>query len=309
MEFLKSFVKGVKSILSVDLFRAKVGPGLFWVSAGFLMIVAVIVVSVNLKNQWNYKTLKPRGQVGFNFKNSIEIIEATRMVLGHNDGVSALCSAVAGCSSGLLIQSGFPVFTKNVVFSVLLGFLLPLWCLTFAVEGIGAEREAKTLFWLFSKPIPRSSIYVGKFLTILPWVLVWSLGGFFILAICAGDCGIFTFQLFWQPVVVAIISYTSVFFFIGACLPRASLIALAYTFVVETLLGSMPGSLKQLSVAFYARCIMSQKSLDLGVTLEQGGGYGDFSQTMAICFLLGIALLFLVAGIFFFGKIELRGQR
>jgi ABC-type transport system involved in multi-copper enzyme maturation permease subunit len=208
-----------------------------------------------------------------------------------------------------LIQSGFPVFTKNVVFSVLLGFLLPLWCLTFAVEGLGAEREGKTLFWLFSKPVPRSSIYIGKFLAILPWVLIWSLGGFFVLAVCAGDSGLFAFKLFWQPIALASITYASVFFFMGACLPRASLIALAYAFVVETLLGSMPGSLKQLSVAFYARCIMFQKSADLGVVLEQGGGYGDFSETMAIFFMMGIALLFLVAGIFFFGKIELRGQR
>lgn len=309
MEFLKSFMKGVKSILAVHLFRVKVGHGLFWVSAGFLMLVAAIVLSVNLKNQWNYKTLKPRGQVGFNFKNSIEMIEASSLVLGHNTGVSAVCSAIAGSGSGLLIQSGFPVFTKNVIFSVLLGFLLPLWCLTFAVEGLGAEREGKTLFWLFSKPVPRSSIYIGRFLAIIPWVLIWSLGGFFILSLCAGDCGIFAFKLFWQPIALASITYASVFFFMGACLPRASLIALAYAFVVETLLGSMPGSLKQLSVAFYARCLMFQKSSDLGVILEQGGGYGDFSQSMAICFMLGIALLFLVAGIFFFEKIELRGQR
>jgi len=306
---LKSFILGVKSTLAVHLFRAKVGHSLFWVSAGFLLLVAAVVVSVSFKNQWNYKTLKPRGQAGFNFKNSIEMIEAGSMALGHNAGVSAVCSAVSGASSGLLIQSGLPVFTKNVVFSVLLGFLLPLWCLTFAVEGLGSEREGKTLFWLFSKPVPRSSIYVGKFLAILPWVIIWSLGGFFVLAVCAGDSGIFAFKLFWQPIALASITYASVFFFMGACLPRASLIALAYAFVVETLLGSMPGSLKQLSVAFYARCIMFQKSSDLGVVLEQGGGYGDFSQTMAICFMLGIALMFLVAGIFFFGKIELRGQR
>ncbi|MCY2969312.1 MAG: ABC transporter permease subunit [Planctomycetota bacterium] len=306
---MKSFILGVKSTLAVHLFRAKVGHSLFWVSAGFLLLVAAVVVSVSFKNQWNYKTLKPRGQAGFNLKNSIEMIEAGSMALGHNAGVSAVCSAVSGASSGLLIQSGFPVFTKNVVFSVLLGFLLPLWCLTFAVEGLGSEREGKTLFWLFSKPVPRSSIYVGKFLAILPWVIIWSLGGFFVLAVCAGDSGIFAFKLFWQPIALASITYASVFFFMGACLPRASLIALAYAFVVETLLGSMPGSLKQLSVAFYARCIMFQKSSDLGVVLEQGGGYGDFSQTMAICFMLGIALMFLVAGIFFFGKIELRGQR
>ena len=309
LEFLKSFIQGVKSQLTVHLFRARVGHGLFWVSVGFLMLVAGVVVSVNLKNQWNYKTLKPRGQVGLNFKSSIEMIEAGSLVLGHNAGVSAVCSAVAGASSGLLIQSGFPVFTKNVVFSVLLGFLLPLWCLTFAVEGLGAEREGKTLFWLFSKPVPRSSIYIGKFLAILPWVLIWSLGGFFVLAVCAGDSGLFAFKLFWQPIALASVTYASVFFFMGACLPRASLIALAYAFVVETLLGSMPGSLKQLSVAFYARCIMFQKSADLGVVLEQGGGYGDFSETMAIFFMMGIALLFLVAGIFFFGKIELRGLR
>ncbi len=309
MDNLKAFIQGVRSILAVHLFRAKVGHGLFWVSAGFLLLVASVVVSVSLKNQWNYKTYKPRGQAGLNFKNSTEMIEAGSLILGPNAGVSAICSAIAASGSGLMIQSGFPVFTKNVVFSVLLGFLLPLWCLTFAVEGLGAEREGKTLFWLFSKPVPRSSIYLGKFLAILPWVIIWSLGGFLFLAICAGDSGIIAFNLFWQPIAFACITYASVFFFMGACLPRASLIALAYAFVVETLLGSMPGSLKQLSVAFYARCIMFQKSSDLGVILEQGGGYGDFSQTMAICFMLGIALLFLVAGIFFFGKIELRGQR
>jgi hypothetical protein len=157
--------------------------------------------------------LKPRGQVGLNFKNSIEMIEAGSLVWGHNAGVSAVCSAVASAGSGLLIQSGFPVFTKNIVFSVLLGFLLPLWCLTFAVEGLGAEREGKTLFWLFSKPVPRSSIYIGKFLAILPWVLIWSLGGFFILAVCAGECGLFAFKLFWQPIALASVTYASVFFF------------------------------------------------------------------------------------------------
>ena len=154
LEFLKSFILGVKSTLAVHLFRAKVGHSLFWVSAGFLLLVAAVVVSVSFKNQWNYKTLKPRGQAGFNFKNSIEMIEAGSMALGHNAGVSAVCSAVSGASSGLLIQSGFPVFTKNVVFSVLLGFLLPLWCLTFAVEGLGSEREGKSLFWLFLLFVP-----------------------------------------------------------------------------------------------------------------------------------------------------------
>ena len=90
MEFLKSFIQGVKSQLVVYLFRARVGHGLFWVSVGFLMLVAGVVVSVNLKNQWNYKTLKPRGQVGLNFKNSIEMIEVGSLVLGHNAGVSAV---------------------------------------------------------------------------------------------------------------------------------------------------------------------------------------------------------------------------
>lgn len=309
MGFINSFILGVRSIIEVHVFRARFGHGLFWVSFGFLVLVASVVISVSLKNQWNYRALKQRGQIGLNFKDSLEIIEVGGMAFGPNGGTSAVFSAVAGSGSVLLVKSGFPVFTKNVVFSVFLGFLLPLWCLTFAVEGLGAEREGKTLFWLLSKPIPRSSIYIGKFLSILPWVLIWSLGGFLVLAICAGEGGVFTFKLFWMPIVFACVAYTSVFFFMGACLPRAALIALAYAFVVETLLGSMPGSLKQLSVAFYARCIMFQKSADLGIFLESGGGYGDFSQSTAIIFLLGISLVFLIAGIYFFERMELRGQR
>ncbi len=296
-------------MLVVYLFRARVGRGLFWVSAGFLLIVSAVVLSVSYKNQWNYKAWKPRAQVGLNFSNTIEMLEANSLIIGHNSGYSAITSAVAGTSSGFLQLSGFQVFTKNVVFSVFLGFLLPLWCLTFSVEGLGSEREGKTLFWLFTKPIPRSSIYLGRFLTILPWVLSWSLGGFFVLSVCAGEGGIFAFKLFWLPIALASITYASVFFFMGACLPRASLIALAYAFVVETLLGSMPGSLKQLSIAFYARSMMFQQSAEVGVILEQGGGYADFPQSTAIMFMMGIASIFLFAGVFVFGKIELRGQR
>ena len=42
--------------------------------------------------------------------------------------------------------SGFFVFSNWVVFSIFTTFLLPLWSMSFATEGLGREREGTICF-------------------------------------------------------------------------------------------------------------------------------------------------------------------
>src|SRR5687768_15068087 len=70
------------------------------------------------------------------------------------------------------------VFSRWVVFFIFLGFLMPLWNLSFGTSALGTERESRSLVWLLTRPLPRSSIYLAKFLGVLPWCLALNLGGF-----------------------------------------------------------------------------------------------------------------------------------
>src|SRR5262249_9382112 len=63
--------------------------------------------------------------------------------------------AVTSAYAAVLSRSDFLVFSRVVVFSVFLSFLLPLWSLSFATESFGGEREGSSMLWLLTRPLPR----------------------------------------------------------------------------------------------------------------------------------------------------------
>ena len=44
------------------------------------------------------------------------------------------------------------VFSRWLVFFLFLGFLLPLWNLSFATSALGSDRENRSLIWLMTRP-------------------------------------------------------------------------------------------------------------------------------------------------------------
>ncbi len=172
----------------------------------------------------------------------------------------AILQAVGTAARAALDQTGFFVFSTWVVFSIFCGFLLPIWSLSFATEALGGEREGRTLVWLFSRPLPRWSVYLAKFVALLPWSVGLNLGGFALLCFLAGAPGRLAFSLFWPAVLGATLAYAALYHCMAACFRRAAVVALVYSFFLETILGSMPGYLKRVSISFYTRCLM----FDLG---------------------------------------------
>src|SRR5262249_17919029 len=86
-------------------------------------------------------------------------------------------------------RAAFQVFSKLMVLSLFLGFLLPVWSLAFATEAFGGDRESNSLVWLLSRPLPRPAIYLAKFVAVLPWSLALNVGGFALLCLLAGPPG------------------------------------------------------------------------------------------------------------------------
>jgi ABC-type transport system involved in multi-copper enzyme maturation permease subunit len=212
--------------------------------------------------------------------------------------------AVAGAAQISLKHSSFYVFSNWIVFSIFVGFLLPIWSLSFATDVLGSEREGRSLIWLLTRPLSRASIYLAKFVALLPWSLGLNLVGFYLLCLAAGAVGREAFRLYWPAVLGATLAFCALFHLMGALFRRPAIVALVYAFFLETLLGNMPGYMKRISVSFYTRCLMFDAAEGYGINPEKPSIYLPVSGPVAWGVLLSVTVILLIVGMMVFSRAE-----
>jgi len=215
-----------------------------------------------------------------------------------------MTEAVVGACGGILHESRFYVFTRTMVFSIFVSFLLPLWSLSFATEALGGEREGRNLVWLLTRPLSRPAIYLAKFVALLPWSLGLNMLGFTLLCLAGGEPGRKALAVFWPSVLCGALAFSSLFLLIGAYFRRPAVVALLYSFFLETILGNMPGYLKRVSISFYTRCMMFEVADQYGVPPEKPSVYMPVDGTTAFLVLLGVTAALLVLGMVVFTRAE-----
>jgi ABC-type transport system involved in multi-copper enzyme maturation permease subunit len=200
------------------------------------------------------------------------------------------------------------VFSRWVVFLLFLGFLLPLFSLSFATGALGQEREGRSLVWLMTRPLPRSGVYLAKFLGMLPWCLALTVGGFGLLCLAGGETGRRAFVLYSPGVFAGTLAFAALFHLFGALLPRPSIIALLYAFFFETLLSELPipGTLKRLSINYYTRCLLYAAAEGEDVPVESSSLFVPVSPTTAWVVLLGATVGLTALGMWLFARMEHR---
>jgi hypothetical protein len=211
---------------------------------------------------------------------------------------------VGGACQAALQTSGFYVFSTWIVFSIIATFLLPLWSLSFATEALGREREDHNLLWLLTRPLSRPAIYLAKFLAILPWNLALNLGGFALLCAAGGEPGQLAFRVYWPAVLWGTLAYSALFHLMGAWFRRAAVVAILYTFFIETVVGNLPGHLKRASIGFYTRCLMFDRAHDFGIHPDRPTVYLPVSGTTALYVLAGVTVALLAVGMVMFTRQE-----
>ncbi len=221
---------------------------------------------------------------------------------------AAIERMAAAAFESVLRTSPFQMFARWVLFSLFLSFLLPLWSLSFATEALGGEREARSLVWLLTRPLPRWSIYLAKYFGVLPWILGFNIGGFGLICLAAGAPGGLAFRLFWPAVAIGGVAFAALFHLFGAVVRRPTVMALGYSFFLETILGDMPGLLKRVSVTFYTRCIMFDAAAEYGLSPEKPGVYQPVSGTTAWVVLISATFALLLAGMWWFSRAEYREE-
>lgn len=216
----------------------------------------------------------------------------------------AVETAFASSNRLALERTPLHIFSTWVIFTVFLGFLLPIWSLSFATEALGGERETRSLIWLLTRPLPRWSIYLAKFVAILPWSLGLNLGGFALLCLLGGPPGRLALRLYWPAVLAGTLAFCSLFHLMSAMFRRAAVLALVYSFFLEWIVGSMPGFMKRVSISFYTRCLMFDAAEPYGLQPDRPSIYLPVNGAVAWTVLLSLTVAFLLVGMVVFSRSE-----
>jgi hypothetical protein len=262
-----------------------------WVSLGLLGIVVFWVALVTERGGWNLAELRARRAAGTNRAEAERLLPSSRYAVliegtrinelrAHEvpnplnpteDALASLILSVphASMTSEPFVHGwAFMTYTRWVIHLVFLGFVLPLFTLSYASGAFGTDRETRSLVWLMTRPIPRSGIYLAKFLGTLPWCLAFGLGGFAAICLAGGPLGREALARYWPAAAMATIAFASLFHLVGALFRRPVVVGLVYVFFFEAVVAALPGSLKLLSLTFYARSLMYNDAVAAGYPVE-----------------------------------------
>ena len=267
-----------------------------WIALGllaFTTIMTAVASAADLFHRPRYRQYTAEALV---------MIDAVR----PGSPVQAVADASFGAAHAIAASdtSAVQIFSRYVVAAVFLGFLLPLWSLSFATEAIGGEREQNNLIWLLARPIPRPAIYLAKFVALLPWTFALNVGGFALLCLAGGRPGLTALRMFWPAAVCATLAFAALFHLMGAAFRRPAVFAIGYSFFLEIILGNMPGYLKRVSIGFYAHCMMLETAERHGVLLERSAVYQPVDGTTAMIVLLAATTALLALGMVVFSRTQ-----
>ncbi len=189
----------------------------------------------------------------------------------------------------LLDALGAPVFRVNgmtmagpAIFGLMiwvfyLRFTVPVLGVFYGTSLIADEVEDKTITYLFTRPIPKGAVLVGKYLAylactifvVLPSVMIVYL----LIVPMRGNLGASFIDLIKDLTLLALglSVYGAVFAFIGAKFKRPLLVGLIFVFGWEQAALAFPGYLKKFTVAYYLQALVPHAMPNDGVvSLIQG---------------------------------------
>ena len=133
---------------------------------------------------------------------------------------------------------------------------LPLIALLLAGEAYAFEVQSRTLVYHLVRPVSRATVFLARFFSgYLPAALV---AAAFLTAIYVAS-GVAFSPRAWGSVLVSaglgVLALGAIYYTLAALLKHGLVAGLIYTFVVETLVSSVPGSMQKLSVMFQVRSL------------------------------------------------------
>jgi ABC-type transport system involved in multi-copper enzyme maturation permease subunit len=154
-----------------------------------------------------------------------------------------------------------PALFGMMMWLLYIRFIVPVLGVFYGTALIADEVDDKTITYLFTRPVPRGAVLIGKYLAyvvctallVLPSVV---LVYFLIVPLGGGSIDESFPALLTDLGMLIAIAYGAVFAWVGARLKRPLVLGLVFTFGWEPAVLLFPGYLKQLTVAYYLQALV-----------------------------------------------------
>lgn len=195
--------------------------------------------------------------------------------------------------------AGFGIFGV-MIWMLFLRFIVPVLGVFYGTALMADEVEDKTITYLFTRPVPRGAVLVGKylaylactFLVVLPSVMLV----YFMLVPFSQFPGTFGSLLIDLALLaLGLAVYGGVFAFVGAFFKRPLVIGLVFAFGWEQVTLALPGYLKQFTIAYYLQALVPHAMPSDGVASILQGMFRE-NPPAAVC----LAWLFAYLGVFLY---------
>jgi ABC-2 type transport system permease protein len=156
-----------------------------------------------------------------------------------------------------------PVLFGGMIWLLYLRFVVPVLGAFYGTSLISDEVEDRTLTYLFTRPVPRGAVIIGKYLAYLVCtvlVVLPSVTAVYLLVtpLAGGSIGETFPQLLTDLGLLALglAVYGAVFALIGALVPRPLVAGLILVFGWEQIVLLVPGYLRRFTVAHYLQSLV-----------------------------------------------------
>jgi ABC-2 type transport system permease protein len=156
-----------------------------------------------------------------------------------------------------------PALFGMMMWLLYIRFIIPVLGVFYGTALIADEVEDKTITYLFTRPVPRAAVLLGKYLAYLACTVLLVLPSvvlvfFLIVPLGGGSIGQ-SFPVLLEDLgmlIVGLIGYGAVFAWVGARLRRPLVIGLVFAFGWEPAVLLFPGYLNRLTVAYYLQALV-----------------------------------------------------
>jgi ABC-2 type transport system permease protein len=210
------------------------------------------------------------------------------MVLRGLDALGAPVGEVNG------VRMAGPAIFGLMIWVFYLRFTVPVLGVFYGTSLIADEVEDRTITYLFTRPIRRGAVLVGKYLAylactifvVLPSVMIVYL----LIVPMRGSLGASFIDLVKDLTLLALglAVYGAVFAFIGSAFKRPLLVGLIFIFGWEQAALAFPGYLKKFTVAYYLQALVPHAMPNDGVISLIQGLFRDTPSLPASLFWLAI---------------------
>jgi ABC-type transport system involved in multi-copper enzyme maturation permease subunit len=183
-----------------------------------------------------------------------------------------------------------------MIWVLFLRFIVPVLGVFYGTSLVADEVEDKTITYLFTRPIPRGAVLVGKFLAYLACTLLVVLPSvmivyFLLVPLSQLPATFGNLVVDMGLLALGLAVYGGVFAFVGAFFKRPLVIGLVFIFGWEQVVLALPGYLKQFTIAYYLQALVPHAMPSDGVASLLQGMFRETPQLTTCLFWLSTYLV------------------